>query len=226
MLRSRYPDLRCLCFAPPGGLFSEGIAARSKDFVSTYVHADDVVPRISTQAIEKLRDEALQMIARIKVPKCQLMRIHRSGKKLSELTVGLEDLLHPIDAIPDCEFKAQLERFKQRQRVLKTARVHLHLPGRIVHLVREISGQEQRNFHQGRFQLGNIFHFATCDRFVAEEKYTPRYAAPSDFDDIVVSSKLVSDHMVETVEVALNFAAEAFGVDPSSCTPSMKETSQ
>lgn len=162
------------------------------------------------------------MVARIKIPKRQLINMSRSGKKLSELPLGLEDMLHPTDAIPDSHFKAQLDRFKQRQKERQnTQEVHLYPPGRFVHFVKTMSSQEQRLFSQGGSMVGDIFSCATCDRFDAEDKYAPRYAAPSDFNEIAVSSTLVSDHMVENVEMALNFAAEAFGVDPNAGPPSM-----
>mmetsp|Transcript_2186 Transcript_2186/g.3791 ORF Transcript_2186/g.3791 Transcript_2186/m.3791 type:complete len:228 (+) Transcript_2186:1467-2150(+) len=217
MLRGQYPNLRCLCYAPPGGLFSERLATRCRSFVTTYVLNTDLVPRISTQTVERLRDEVLQTIARIKVPKQLVFQIHRGGKKLSELPFGLKDLLHDADAIPDSTFKSQLNRFEERQRERQqhTSEIPLHPPGKFIHLVKTMSSREQRAFHQG------IFNCFTCDRFVAQDKYAPRYAAMSDFDDILVSSTLISDHMVETVEQAFMFAAEEFGVDPSEPPHSM-----
>ena len=222
MLRSQYPDIRCLCIAPPGGLFSEGLATRCQSFVTTYVHNTDLVPRISTQTVERLRDKVLQMVARIKVPKRQMIKIYKSGKKLSELPCGLKELLHDADAIPESHFKAQLDRFKQSQKERQnSSKIPLHPPGKFIHFVKTMSSQEQRIILQGRFMMGDIFNCFTCDRFVAEDKYAPRYAALSDFDDIIISSTLISDHMVETVELAFMFAADAFGVDPSEPPPPM-----
>lgn len=216
MLRQQYPGLRCLCFAPPGGLFSEGLAVQCQSFMKTYVLNTDLVPRISTRTVNRLRDKVLRMIARIKVPKRQIIQIHQSGKKLSELRIQLKDLLHDANAIPASQFKDQLDQFYQRQSEGKdTQSVPLHPPGKFIHLVKTVSSQEQRIFLQGRFMLGDLFNCFTCDRFVAYDKYAPRYAELSDFDDIIISSTLISDHMVEAVEWAFNSTAVAFGVDPS-----------
>jgi len=224
MLRSQYPDLRCLCFAPPGGLFSEGLATRCQSYITTYVLNADLVPRISTRTLEHMRDEVLQMIARIKVPKKLIFEINRSGKKLSESPFGLKlkDLLHDADTIPESDFKADLNRFEQREKKnLNISKIPLHPPGKFIHLVKTMSSQEQRIFQQGRFMPFDLFNCFTCDKFVAEDKYAPRYAVLSDFDDIVISSTLISDHMIEAVELAFFHAAEAFGVDPSGPPPAM-----
>eukprot|EP00581_Thalassiosira_minuscula_P001136 CAMPEP_0183734882 /NCGR_PEP_ID=MMETSP0737-20130205/45033_1 /TAXON_ID=385413 /ORGANISM="Thalassiosira miniscula, Strain CCMP1093" /LENGTH=804 /DNA_ID=CAMNT_0025968495 /DNA_START=326 /DNA_END=2740 /DNA_ORIENTATION=+ len=224
MLRSQYPNLRCLCFAPPGGLFSKGLATRSQSFVTTYVLNTDLVPRISTRTVERLRDEVLQMIPRIKVSKRQLVRIHKSGKKFCELQIGLEDLLYDIDDIPDSSFKAQLDQFKRvKKESPKSNKIPLYPPGKFIHLVKTMSSQEQRVLQQGRFMLSDLFNCFTCDRFVLDDKYAPRYCTMNDFDDIIISSTLISDHMVETVESAFMFTADAFGVDPSEPPPPIPE---
>jgi len=219
MLRNKYPDLRCLCFAPPGGLFSKDLAARCEDFVTTYVVNTDLVPRISARTVEQLRDEVLTMIARIKVPKRQLAQIHRSAKKVNELPCGMKELLYDADAIPDSEYKIQLDRFRRFQETKERDRVDpsipLYPPGRFIHLVKTKSSNESRMTLQGRFMISDIFNMVTCDKFVPEEEYVPRWAYLSDFDEIVVSSTLVSDHMVDIVESSLGGVADAFGVDPS-----------
>jgi len=228
MLRNKYPNLRCLCFGPPGGLFSKNLATRCEDFVTTFIVNADLVPRIAPRTVILLRDEVLQMIARIKVPKRQLFRIHRGAKKVNELPCGIKDLLYDADDIPDSEFKTQLDRFRAMQQAkdneqIGVTKIPLHPPGKFVHLVKTKSKDETRMFLQGRFMMSDIFNCLTCDRFVPEEEYAPRYANISDFDEIVVSSTLVSDHMVEQVELALNFAATSFGIDPSEPPPSLRD---
>lgn len=220
MLRHKYPDLHCNCYAPPGGLFSKGLATRCKDFVTTYVLSTDIVPRISARTVRLLRDEVLRAISRIKVPKRQLVQIHRSAQRVSELPCGINDLLYDISDVPDSEFKSQLDRFGKLQEErdaekAEEAKIPLHPPGRFVHLVKTKSKDEGRVLLQGRFMIGDVFNCFTCDRFAPDEEFAPRWADMADFDTVVVASTLVSDHMVEVNEYAFGQIAKAFGVDPS-----------
>ena len=220
MLRSAYPDLQCICYAPPGGLFSKGLAMRCEEFVTTYVLSTDLVPRISARTVRKLRDRLLQAVSRIKVPKRQLVQIHRSAQRVNELPCGINDILYDASEVPQSEFKSQLDRFHKLQEgrdaeKKEEAKIALHPPGRLIHLVKTKSKDEGRVLLQGRFMINDIFNCFTCDRFAPEEEFAPRWAEMSDFDTIVVSSTLVSDHMVEINEYALGQVSKAFGIDPS-----------
>lgn len=220
MLRKEYPDLQCICYAPPGGLFSKGLAIRCKDFVTTYVLSTDLVPRISARTVRQLRDKLLQAISRIKVPKRQLVQIHHSAQRVNELPCGINDIMYDASEIPQSEFKSRLDRFQKLQKdrdadKKEEAKITLHPPGRFVHLVKTKSKDEGRILSQGRFMINDIFNCFTCDRFAPAEEFAPRWADMSDFDTIVVASTLISDHMVEVNEYALGQVAEAFGIDPS-----------
>ena len=220
MLRNQYPDLQCICYAPPGGLFSKGLATRCNKFVTTYVLSTDLVPRISARTVRQLRDKLLQTISRIKVPKRQLVQIHRSAQRVNDLPCGIHDILYDASDVPESEFKSQLDSFQKLQEdrdaeKKEEAKNTLHPPGRFVHLVKTKSKDEGRILLQGRFMINDIFNCLTCDRFAPEEEFAPRWAEMSDFDTIVVSSTLVSDHMVEINEYALGQVSKAFGIDPS-----------
>ena len=69
MLKQQYPSLYCLCFSPPGCVFSERTARESKKYAVSYVLHDDIVPRLSYESLVRFRNELIEMIARIKVPK-------------------------------------------------------------------------------------------------------------------------------------------------------------
>lgn len=217
MLRNQYPKVACLCYAPPGGLFNKELAIRCKDFITSYVLSTDLVPRISARTVTLLRDEVLRAIARIKVPKRQLVEVHRSQKKINELPCGISDLLYDGDKVPDSEFKRQLDRFNklQEDRYVNRAedtKIPLYPPGRFVHLVKTKSKDEGRVLLQGRFMMSDVFNCVTCDRFAPQDQFAPRWADMEDFDSIVVASTLVSDHMIEVNDYALRQVAEAFGV--------------
>jgi hypothetical protein len=54
MLRNKFPNLRCLCYSPPGGLLTWELATSCFDFVNSFVLDSDIVPRLSLNNMERL----------------------------------------------------------------------------------------------------------------------------------------------------------------------------
>lgn len=205
LLKGEVPILRCLCFAPPGCVLSEGAA--SQDFITSYVLGLDIVPRLSLHSMECLRDDVLRMIARIKVPKHEAFRDSRRlvlAAKDEKQPVSINSLAavaHAKGDIPDSSFYDQVYKFKQRQQKLKMQReledVKLFPPGRIVHLVEScLRGGES-----------GYFEFLRQGETV---RYTPVWASPSDFSEIQVSRTLLDDHYPDNYLLHLNNIAESF----------------
>ncbi|CAN0579036.1 unnamed protein product, partial [Ectocarpus sp. 12 AP-2014] len=67
MLRREYPSVRCLAISPLGGLLNSPHAENCGEFVLSSALGEDVVPRLSVLAMERMRDEVLELIARTKV---------------------------------------------------------------------------------------------------------------------------------------------------------------
>lgn len=67
MLRSTYPSTRCISISPLGGLLNAPFADDCKEFVLSAALGEDVVPRLSVTAMERMRDSVLELIARSKV---------------------------------------------------------------------------------------------------------------------------------------------------------------
>ena len=57
MLRQQFPNLYCLCFSPPGCVFSERTARESKDYACSYVLHNDIVPRLSYNSLVNFRND-------------------------------------------------------------------------------------------------------------------------------------------------------------------------
>ena len=53
MLRNTFPNLRCLCYSPPGGLLSWDLAKECSEFVNSFVLDSDIVPRLSLNNMER-----------------------------------------------------------------------------------------------------------------------------------------------------------------------------
>ena len=186
-LRNQFPNMRCLCFAPPGCVLSERAAAQ--DFITSYVLDVDIVPRLSLHSIECLRDDVLLMIARIRVPKHMAFRDCRqlgltARDKTKCLTVdSLKTVTHDRGGTPKSSFYEQVRKFNQRQRKLKSKRtlgdVQLGPPGRIVHLVENCLNDASSYFDFLRQR---------------ETRYIPVWAEKVDLSEIQISKTLIDDH--------------------------------
>ena len=134
MLRSKFPDLKGLCFSPPGCVLSEQLSEKCKDFMTSYVLDTDIVPRLSQESMEYLRDDVLEMIARIKVSKRDAVIASRGRGKET-----LDDLLYSKSSIPPSKFHDELTEFRMRYERKKDNRTMLNVrlvpPGNIVHMV-------------------------------------------------------------------------------------------
>ena len=60
--RAHQVDVRCVAFAPPGGMLSRGVAAASRAFTTSVFVENDVVPTLSLATTELLRDELLHAL--------------------------------------------------------------------------------------------------------------------------------------------------------------------
>merc|ERR1712157_443591 len=49
MLKPMYPGLKCLCYCPPGCCMTAGVATYCEQFVLSFIHNTDLVPRLSHQ---------------------------------------------------------------------------------------------------------------------------------------------------------------------------------
>lgn len=115
MLRKQYPNLYCLCFSPPGCVFTERTARESKDFVCSYVLHNDIVPRLSYNSLVNLRNDLIECIARLKVPKHEVFEANWKPWNEKSVLSLTEKHLHGVEEIPRSQFLIDFETFKQKQ---------------------------------------------------------------------------------------------------------------
>ena len=215
MLRNTFPDLRCTCYSPPGGFITWRLAKECSDFVNTFVLDSDLVPRLSINNMERLRDEVLHLLARVKISKYDIAKriFSLSGEvELGDLDFLLqenEDLLYPQDDIPDSEFLRQLQRFERIQQERRSSRgvsrsINLYPPGRIVHLVK--TGQSKNCLH-------GVAGCISCGLSNAGFEYTPIRKENDDFNEIEISPTLWTDHFPNRVCMEIEKVAKSFGID-------------
>jgi hypothetical protein len=84
LLRLKYVNVKCFAFGPPGALLNPKASKMSKDFVTSVVVGDDLVPRLSVNGYIKLRSKMKQALLACKLPKHKV------------LATGLCNCLSPI----------------------------------------------------------------------------------------------------------------------------------
>jgi sn1-specific diacylglycerol lipase len=167
MLRNKFPSLRCFCFAPPGCVVSFTSALDSS--IISYVLDSDIVPRLSVDSVVGLRNDVLDMIARINVPK---------HKVISKRTDATTTYAHRRESIPLSPYYAQVLEFKEHQEKLKIERkipdIKLYPPGRLVYLVENKAPVKSYRLRQ--------------------TSYIPIWAEQDDFAEIQLTKSFLSNH--------------------------------
>jgi sn1-specific diacylglycerol lipase len=225
MLRPKFPSLRCVNYSPPGCSLTWEMAITCQEWCSSFVLDSDLVPRLSVDAMEHLRDEVLGLIGRIKVPKIEVARTVMNGSGIlgcgmcidreledqEHAMQNIDDLLFSDDEIPDSNYRRQLDRFNAIQEERRLTRgttrlVKLFPPGRMVHLVK--TGEERSCFH-------GLAKCLTCCTTNSGFEYTPMWVDNDDFNEIIVSPTMGADHFPNRVACMLERVASDFNLDIS-----------
>ena len=210
VFRSKYPNLLCLAYSPPGGLLTTNLANGCKDFVYSFVLDSDIVPRLSVQTMEILRDEVLEMIVRIRVPKIIIAEsVFNDVLGNTSAIDDLDSYLYPRNSVPNSTLKFQLDRLKavqnRRKVEFRGPSVMLYPPGKIVHLIKV--NEEQSCAH-------GMVRCLTCGTTNFGNEYIPIWAENSSFNEIVISPTMGTDHFPNRVCLELEkIAKEMFRFD-------------
>jgi sn1-specific diacylglycerol lipase len=222
MLRRKFPSLRCVAFSPPGGTFTWEMATGCKEWCTSSVLDSDLVPRLSLAAMERLRDEVLDLIGRIRVNKIEVARhfVHSSaiwGLRLcneqeledqEELARSMKEVLYEPEEVPSSEYQQQLGRFnsiqaERRRRRGKRRDVQLFPAGRILHLVK--TGEK-------RSCIAGFAKFVTCCTTNIGSQYIPVWVENDDLNEIIVSPTMGTDHFPNRMRSILEMVAAEFGL--------------
>ncbi|NWJ03878.1 DGLB lipase, partial [Crypturellus undulatus] len=199
MLRNSFPTLKCYAFSPPGGLLSKSLADYTKHFIVSVIVGKDLVARLSMPNMEDLKRRIVRIVANCNRPKYQILLrgcwyevfggdpdnfpTELDGRNQDDLTQPLlaeESLMvHRSPSYSALEDDSHLNSPPQYP--------HLYLPGKIIHIVEESSSKR------------------LCS---SDIKYTASWSKETVFSSILISPKMVTDHMPDVVLKALNSLAQ------------------
>ncbi|XP_059340316.1 diacylglycerol lipase-beta isoform X3 [Ammospiza nelsoni] len=202
MLRNSFPTLRCFAFSPPGGLLSKSLADYTKNFIISVIVGKDLVARLSMPNMEDLKRRIVRIVANCNRPKYQILLrgcwyevfggdpddfpTELDGRNQDALTQPLlaeESLMvHRSPSYNALEEEPRLNSPPQYP--------HLYLPGKIIHVVEECSSKR------------------LCS---SDIKYTARWSNETVFSSILISPKMITDHMPDVVLKALNSLSQEHG---------------
>ncbi|NXF16794.1 DGLB lipase, partial [Rhodinocichla rosea] len=202
MLRNSFPTLRCFAFSPPGGLLSKSLADYTKNFIISVIVGKDLVARLSMPNMEDLKRRIVRIVANCNRPKYQILLrgcwyevfggdpddfpTELDGRNQDALTQPLlaeESLMvHRSPSYNALEEEPHLNSPPQYP--------HLYLPGKIIHVVEECSSRR------------------LCS---SDIKYTARWSNETVFSSILISPKMITDHMPDVVLKALNSLSQEHG---------------
>ncbi|KAG7374764.1 lipase class 3 [Nitzschia inconspicua] len=230
VLRSKFPSLKVYGFSPPGCTMTWKLATDCIPWTTSFILDNDIVPRLSVLALEDLRDEVLELIGRIKVPKYKVFETFLRGRDGRRGCINgsdgassdfydddVDDLTHVIqgilDEVPqDTLYYRQVQEFLQVQQTRKESRgdtssrrVLFYPPGRMIHLLK--TGEEGGCAHL-------LSKCLTCCTSNSGFVYTPVYISNDDLDEIIVNATMGTDHFIDRMADELHKVAENYTDQP------------
>lgn len=195
MLRNSFPTLKCYAFSPPGGLLSKTLAEYSKRFIVSIILGKDLVARLSMPNMEDLKRRIVRIVANCNRPKYQILLRGcwyevfggdpdnfpteldgRNDDALTQPLLAEESLMvHRSPSYNALDGEPHLNSPPQYPR--------LYLPGKIIHIVEECSSRR------------------LCS---SDIKYSANWSNETVFSSILISPKMITDHMPDVVLNALN----------------------
>eukprot|EP00547_Thalassionema_nitzschioides_P006033 CAMPEP_0194206766 /NCGR_PEP_ID=MMETSP0156-20130528/5714_1 /TAXON_ID=33649 /ORGANISM="Thalassionema nitzschioides, Strain L26-B" /LENGTH=701 /DNA_ID=CAMNT_0038933377 /DNA_START=456 /DNA_END=2561 /DNA_ORIENTATION=- len=220
MLRQRFPSVRCLNYSPPGCSFTWRIATECKDWCNSFVLDSDLVPRLSIDSLEHLRDEVLGIIGRVKVSKADVARKTLPSPKylcrrnikhddIDSVSDLVDSLICQAEDVSQSNYSLTFENFKNVQEERRSKRGHmrsvkLYPPGRIVHFTK--TGEKHSC-------MRNAAQCLTCWTTNLGHEYTPIWVKNDDFNEIVISTTMGTDHFPNRLTKTMENLSEQYGID-------------
>ncbi|XP_059158872.1 diacylglycerol lipase-beta-like isoform X2 [Physella acuta] len=212
LLRPQYPDLICFSFSPPGGLMSASASKYTREFVCSVVVDKDIVPRLGMYTLTDLKVKILQALCETNKPKYRI------------LATGCLRLLCCLTPSGD-------SRAEERNNVLSRAGARYTeerslLQGQTLQDALRVAEHQLQEMGKTEWPLhpaGQILHIRETSR---KHEYDAVWSRPECFDKIIISKKMVTDHMPNTVSRVLDELADRQYVPLTQLTSAHLQASQ
>ncbi|XP_051987340.1 diacylglycerol lipase-alpha-like isoform X1 [Xyrauchen texanus] len=186
LLRPQYPSLCCYAYSPPGGLLSEDAMEYSKDFVTSVVLGKDLVPRIGLSQLEGFRRHLLEVLQKSEKPK---WRIIAGGTKcIPKSELPLDDGPPLSQGVTPSNSRLCLH--PSDLSIALSASTPLYPPGRVIHVVHN---------HPPETCCGQ-----------EEPTYSALWGDNKAFDEVIISSAMLNEHLPHVVMDGLNKVLENY----------------
>ncbi|EKG02819.1 hypothetical protein TCSYLVIO_006148 [Trypanosoma cruzi] len=185
--------LRCIAYAPPGGLLSPALVAYSERFIVGCLAGNDIVPRLATHTLADLRESILD----------ELMNTSRSKFSLFMNCLSSDREIESLSS--SVSFSS--ERFTLRAKFRNSPCTplmeskKLYPPATLVHYCKAVVREPQYCCCSGN-------RSCSCRH---EEVFVPVFASPKDMQYVVCSASMLKDHLpdrlfdvIEKADVRLN----------------------
>ena len=192
LLKLKYSDVKCYAFGPPGALLNQSAYNVSKQFVTSIVVGDDIVPRLSYVAYGNLRRQMkrydllyVQNVKEIVQFYHFPFRTLRACKlpKHKVLATGFCTCLSPI---------IWKERLKTDPSISGVDDLELDRSSHYGSLEENgdlVDGEWPGYVSQEMLPPGNIIHLKEN-----EDNIIMSFREPKDFQEMVISTKMINDH--------------------------------
>ncbi|KAH9589016.1 Fungal lipase-like domain [Trypanosoma melophagium] len=191
LLRTTEPRLRnrirCLAYAPPGGLMSPALVSYSRSFVVGCFVGNDVIPRMAAHTFDNLRESIFDALANSSLPK-------------SLLFVNMLRMDKMFDAASSTSNGGSLESFAFRNGLRHythtplTESKKLFPPATLVHYCKAVV----RGCCPGCPSLNSCF--CGCKY---KEVFVPKFETPSDVQVVICAPSMLSDHFPDRLFLVL-----------------------
>jgi sn1-specific diacylglycerol lipase len=208
VLKSKYPQLVCFAYSPPGGMMTMSLAKRTRSFVTSVVVADDMVSRLGVHTMFRLREDMFDVAPRMRnVTKATLLWKMAMGSDVPELLPAEEEVVQRGEAAEAAEVdvsaasvgadKSSTKSISKLSRIPTSVR-RMYPPGWLLHLrqVSEMRPCLDTCCCNGCFCLSALVGAGT-------RELVPVWLNQDGLQEVVVSRTMASDHFPDRVVAAL-----------------------
>jgi sn1-specific diacylglycerol lipase len=223
-LIKEFPNLRCFCYSPPGGLLSKNLVNITKSFVLTVILGDDIVPRLSLRSIHNLKANILKEIYESEIPKYKIVwdstldyllnRKYNKSQSQDSLLINnqREDLFHVVSRVNEVCLRTDFEVVEVTENIERQNEMAVSKS----EFVLKYSKNELRSaldMYEDLNMPGCILYIYDLQSNISrcyplrkgKPLYDVRWATAEEFKNIIITRRMLIDHFPNAVHDALKY---------------------